>query len=140
MKNPFKYLIPAYYNALNGQVVVNGTTLPVYDGIVPPNGSASYILIGERTTSQQQAKCGFLTECFVLIDIVLKGSNYGFKAVEDAADQVLAIINSDDNPMPVSGIQVVTTSVQSINNLSGLNATDQVFRTLIRFRNVVSQI
>ena len=44
MKNPFKYLIPAYYNALNGQVVVNGTTLPVYDGIVPPNGAASYIL------------------------------------------------------------------------------------------------
>jgi hypothetical protein len=140
MKNPFKYLIPAYYNALNGQVVVNGTTLPVYDGIVPPNGAASYILIGERTSSQQQAKCGFLTECFVLIDVVLKGNNYGYKAVEDAADQILGIINSDDNVSPSSGIQVVTTSVQSINNLSGLNATDQVFRQLIRFRNVVSQI
>ena len=140
MKNPFKYLIPAYYSALSGQIIVNGNILPVYDGMVAPNGASSYILIGERTTSQQQAKCGFLTECFVLIDIVLKGSNYGFKAVEDAADQVLAIINSDDNPMPVSGIQVVTTSVQSINNLSGLNATDQVFRTVIRFRNVVSQI
>lgn len=140
MKNPFKYLIPAYYSALNGQIIVNGNILPVYDGMVPPNGASSYILIGERTSSQQQAKCGFLTECFVLIDIVLKGSNYGFKAVEDAADQVLAIINSDDNQMPVSGIQVVTTSVQSINNLSGLNATDQVFRMLIRFRNVVSQI
>ena len=140
MKNPFKYLIPAYYAALNGQIVVSGTTLPVYDGMVPPNAGLSYILIGERTSSQVQAKGTFLTECFVLIDIVLKGSNYGFKAVEDAADQVLAIINSDDNPMPVSGIEVVTTSVQSINNLSGLNATDQVFRTLIRFRNVVSQI
>lgn len=140
MKNPFKYLIPAYYNALNGQIVVNGTTLPVYDGMVAPNGSSSYILIGERTLSQLQDKSGFLTECFVLIDIVLKGSNYGFKAVEDAADQVLAIINSDENPMPVSGIQVVTTSVQSINNLSSLNATEQVFRQLIRFRNVVNQI
>jgi len=132
MKNPFKYLIPAYYAALNGQITVNGTILPVYDGMVAPNG--------ERTSSQQQAKCGFLTECFVLIDIVLKGSNYGFKAADDAANQVLAIINSDDNPVPTSGIQVVTTSVQSINNLSSLNATDQVFRQLIRFRNVVSEI
>ncbi len=140
MKNPFKYLIPAYYTALNGQITVNGTVLPVYDGMVPPNGPLSYILIGERRSSQQQAKCGFLTECFVLIDIVLKGSGYGFKQVEDAADQVLAIINSNDNVTPTSGIQVVTTSVQSINNLSSLNSTDQVFRQLIRFRNVVSQI
>lgn len=140
MKNPFKYLIPAYYAALNGQVTVNGTVLPVYDGMVAPNGAASYILIGERTSNQLGAKCGFLTECFVLIDIVIKSNGYGFKQADDAANQVLAIINSDDNPIPTSGIQVVTTSVQSINNLSSLNSTEQVFRQLIRFRNVVSQI
>jgi hypothetical protein len=140
VKNPLKYLIPAYYSALNNQITVNSTTLPVYDGMVPPNGSASYVLIGERFVSQLQAKCDFLTECYVSIDIVLKGSDYGYLECDEAVDQVLAIINSDDNVVPTSGIQVVTTSVQSINDLSQLNATEQVFRTIIRFKNTVSQI
>lgn len=140
MKNPFKYLIPAYYTALNNQITINGSILPVYDGMAAPNADSSYIMIGERTSSQIDAKCGFTSECFVLIDVVIKGASYGFKDSEDAADQILAIINSNANLVPSSSFQVVTTSVQSINNLSALNATDNVFRTLIRFRNVVTQI
>ena len=93
MKNPFKYLIPAYYTALNGQITINGTVLPVYDGLAAPNADSSYIMIGERTSSQLNAKCSFTSECFVLIDIVLKGYGYGFKDTEEAADQILDIIN-----------------------------------------------
>lgn len=140
MKNPFKYLIPAYYTALSGQITVGGTILPVYDGMAAPNADSSYIMIGERTSSQLNAKCSFTSECFVLIDIVLKGYGYGFKDSEEAADQILQRINSNLNPTPTSTFQVVTTSVQSINNLSGLNDADNVFRTLIRFRNIVDQI
>lgn len=140
MKNPFKYLIPAYYTALSGQIVVGGNILPVYDGMAAPNADSSFIMIGERTSSQIDAKCGFTSECFVLIDIVLKGYGYGFKDSEEAADQVLQRINSDLNPSPTSSFQVITTSVQSINNLSSINSSDNVFRTLIRFRNIVTQI
>lgn len=140
MKNPFKYLIPAYYSALNGNISLNGSILPVYDGMAAPNADSSFIMIGERTSSQIDAKCGFTSECFVLIDIVLKGYGYGFKDSEEAADQVLQRINSDLNPSPTSSFQVVTTSVQSINNLSSINSSDNVFRTLIRFRNIVTQI
>lgn len=140
MKNIFKYLIPAYYAALNNNIVINGNILPVYDGMAAPNAAQSYIMIGERTASQLNAKCSFTSECFVLIDIVLKGYGYGFKDCEEAADQILQRINSNLNPAPTSTFQVVTTSVQSMNNLSGLNDADNVFRTLIRFRNVVTQI
>lgn len=140
MKNPFKYLIPAYYSALNGNITINGSILPVYDGMAAPNADSSFIMIGERTSSQIDAKCSFTSECFVLIDIVLKGYGYGFKDCEEAADQILQRINSNLNPAPTSSFQVVTTSVQSINNLSALNSSDNVFRTLIRFRNVVTQI
>ena len=140
MKNPFKYLIPAYYSALNGNITINGNILPVYDGMAAPNAEQSYIMIGERTSSQIDAKCGFTSECFVLIDVVLKGYGYGYKDSEEAADQILQRINSNMNPTPTSTFQVVTTSVQSINNLNGLNDSDNVFRTLIRFRNVVTQI
>jgi len=140
MKNPFKYLIPAYYSALNGNITINGSILPVYDGMAAPNADSSFIMIGERTSSQIDAKCGFTSECFVLIDVVLKGYGYGYKDSEEAADQILQLINSNLNPTPSSSFQVVTTSVQSINNLSSINSSDNVFRTLIRFRNVVTQI
>lgn len=140
MKNPFKYLIPAYYSALNGNITINGSILPVYDGMAAPNADSSFIMIGERTSSQIDAKCGFTSECFVLIDVVLKGYGYGYKDSEEAADQILQRINSNLNPTPSSSFQVVTTSVQSINNLSSINSSDNVFRTLIRFRNVVTQI
>lgn len=140
MKNPFKYLIPAYYTALTGQITIGGSILKVYDGMVPQNAAISYILIGERTSGQMKSKTDFTSECFVLIDCVIKGQNFGFKDSEEAADQVLAIINSNANLVPSSSFQVVTTSVQSINNLSSLNASDNVFRTLIRFRNTVLQI
>lgn len=140
MKNPFKYLIPAYYSALNGNITINGSILPVYDGMAAPNADSSFIMIGERTSSQIDAKCGFTSECFVLIDVVLKGYGYGYKDSEEAADQILQRINSNLNPTPTSSFQVVTTSVQSINNLSSINSSDNVFRTLIRFRNVVTQI
>src|SRR5574343_1539852 len=133
MKNPFKYLIPAYYSALNGNIIINGSVLPVYDGMAAPNADQSYIMIGERTSSQIDAKCGFTSECFVLIDVVLKGYGYGYKDSEEAADQILQRINSNLNPTPTSTFQVVTTSVQSMNNLRGLNDADNVFRTFIRF-------
>jgi|Laugresp1bdmlbsn_1035097.scaffolds.fasta_scaffold00419_12 hypothetical protein len=140
MKNPFKYLIPAYYTALTGQITIGGSILKVYDGMVPQNASDSYILIGERTSGQMKAKCDFTSECYVLIDCVIKGNGFGFKDSEEAADQVLAIINSNANLVPSSSFQVATTSIQSINNLSALNPADNVFRTLIRFKNTVIQI
>ena len=140
MKNPFKYLIPAYYSALSGSIVLGSSIIQVYDGMAAPNADQSYIMIGERSSSQLNAKCSFTSECFVLIDIVIKGANYSFQTADDVAEQVLQRVNSNLNPTPSSSFQVVTTSVQSVNNLSSLNSTDQVFRQLIRFRNVVSQI
>lgn len=139
MKLIWKYLIPAYYTALSGHITVNGSILPVYDGMVPANGANSYILIGERTTTQLHAKNDFTSECYILIDVVLKGNDTGYADSEEAADQILAIINSDANPQPSSGFKVVTTSVQSVNNMSGLSAMDNIFRTLIRFRHTVVQ-
>lgn len=140
MKNPFKYLIPAYYQALSGSIVLGSSIIQVYDGMAAPDADQSYIMIGERTSSQIDGKCGFSSECFVLIDIVIKGSNYSYQTADDVAEQVLQRINSNLNPTPSSSFKVITTSVQSMNNLNALNDADSAFRTLIRFRNLVSQI
>ena len=140
MKLIWNYLIPAYFTALDGNIEIDGESLPIYDGEAPPEVTGSYILLGDRTSTQTPAKGRFTSECTLLVDIVIKGPNFGFKDSEDAAEQIMALINSDSNPVCASSFQVVTTSMQSTNNLNGLNRTDNIFRTLIRYRHLVNQI
>jgi hypothetical protein len=140
MKLIWNYLIPAYFTELDGNILIDGDALPIYDGEAPPDVQGSYILLGDRTSTQTQAKGKFTSECTLLVDVVIKGPNFGFKDSEDAAEQIMQLINSDSNPICASSFQVVTTSIQSTNNLNGLNPTDNIFRTLIRFRHLVNQI
>lgn len=136
----FKYLVPAYFTILNGNITLLGTPLPVYDGQVPPTQNGSYILLGERTSSQTPGKTCTNFEAFLLVDVCIKGASYGFKDSQDCANQILVLINSDSNPNCAPDFQIVTTSVSSTNNLAGINASDNVFRTLIRFRHLVTQL
>ena len=140
MKLIWNYLIPAYYDLLDGNIIINSEALPIYDGEAPPDVTGSYILLGDRTSTQVQAKGSFQSEVTLLVDVVIKGDMYGFKDSEDAAEQIMQLINSDENPQCSSSFQVVTTSIQSTNNLNGLNRTDNIFRTLIRFAHKVNQI
>lgn len=143
MKYIFKYLIPAYFDILDGNISVQGITLPVYDAEAPANENGdfgSYILLGDRSSQQTQAKGRFTSEVFLLVDVCIKGNNFGFEDSEDAANQIMQLINSDANPDCTPDFQVVTTSIQSTNNLTGINKTDNVFRTLIRYRHLVNQL
>ena len=140
MKYIFFYLIPVYYNLLHNAITIQSAYLPVYDAIVPPTETGSYILIGERNTTQEQAKGAFLFESRILIDIVIKGESFSFKDCEDAANQVSQIINSDTNPDCSPTFQVVTTSIDSINSLTAPSSTDLIYRTLIRFRHQIKQL
>lgn len=136
----FAFLIPQYYSILNGNITLDGSPLDVFDGQVPPNHNGSYILIGERTSGQTPGKTCTNFEAFVLVDVCIKGQSYGFKDSEDCANQIMGLINSDANPDCSPDFQVVTTSVSSTNNLAGMNASDYVFRTMIRFRHLVTQL
>lgn len=140
MKYIFNYLIPEYYSILNGNVSINGSNLPVYDGEAPSNPTESYILIGDRFSTQLPGKKSFTSEANVLVDVVIKGNGFGFKDSEDAANQITQLINSDTEIDLSPDFQVVTTSVLSTNNLAGINPTDLTFRTLIRFRHIVKQL
>ena len=114
--------------------------IPVYDAIVPPNENGSYILLGQRTTTQGQAKGTFEFDCTMLVDVVIRGQGFSFKDSQDAANQICQLINSDANPDCSPNFQVVTTSVLSINSLTGMTNSDLVYRTLIRFAHKIKQV
>ena len=71
------------------------TGLPVYDGIAPENNLSEYIILDGRTSSQEQGKSGYTNTNTIIVDIVTKNANFGYKRSETISDLVLADINSD---------------------------------------------
>ncbi len=142
MKYFWKYGIPAYVNALSGNIYFNGSysSVKIYDGMVPPNATSEqiYIVLGERLSNQTSNKTMNQFDASLLVDVVSKSNNFGFASSEDVAQQVMQIISSSANPNTMPDFQVVTTRTSTF-NLSGLNPMDNVFRTLIRFEHKILQ-
>lgn len=138
MKNPVSALVQAYYNIIsNAQIVFNGSILPVYDGMAPDSELGSYILIGDRSAQQTDDKCGYLWNCQILVDVVIKNGSFGFLDSDTVAEQIGELINTRLNPT-MTDFQAITTSA-NWNCLPGLNPTEPTFRTLIRYYHVISQ-
>jgi hypothetical protein len=139
MKNVLLYLANAYYTTLNGALTLNATVLPVYDGMAPSTELGSYVLLSvDRNAQQTGNKNSYQWTAQMLVDVVIKNGDYGFIDSDEVAEQVCELINTF-NHLPVSNFQVVNTSVSSLNNLQGLNPTEPIFRTLIRFQHNIFQ-
>jgi len=116
------------------------TSLPVYDGIAPEDNLTEYIILDGRTSSQEQGKSGYTNTNTIIVDIVTKNANFGYKRSETISDLVLADINSDTIITLPGGWTSSSLYVNSISNLDGLNPLDNVFRTLITYNLTITQI
>jgi len=119
--------------------LVTATTLPVYDGIAPNSAPNEYIIMDGRTSSQEQGKAGYTNGISIVVDIVVKNSNFGYKRAETISDLVLTAINSDTDITLSNGFYASSLVVGSIRNLDGLNPTDNVFRTIITYNIIITQ-
>ena len=120
--------------------LVSATSLPVYDGIAPENQLSEYIIMDGRTSTQEQGKSGFTNTITIVVDIVTKNANFGYKRSEEISNLVLSAINSNTIITLTTGWDSSSLSVASINNLDGLNPIDNVFRTLITYNIIITQI
>jgi hypothetical protein len=116
------------------------TGVPVYDGIAPDNNLSEYIILDGRTSTQEQGKSGYTNSNSIVVDIVTKNANFGYKRSETISNLILAAINSDTNITLPSGWTTSSLYVESIRNLDGLNPLDNVFRTLITYNLTITQI
>lgn len=139
MKNIFSVLIPEYYDILSN-INFYSFSLNVYDGIAPSSETGSYILIGDRTSNQSDGKNSFNFTAQVLIDIVIKDGGSGFERNDIALNKVLEAINSNVIMDVGPDFQVITTQLLSVNNLAGLNPTEETYRTLVRFEHKIMQL
>jgi len=120
--------------------IASATALPVYDGMVPDNDLSEYIVLDGRTSSQEQGKNGYTNSNTIIVDIVTKNANFGYKRSETISNLILTAINSDTKITLPSGWTSTSMYVDSIKNLDGLNPLDNVFRTLITYNLTITQI
>jgi hypothetical protein len=119
--------------------LVSATGLAIYDGIAPNNSGNEYIIMDGRTSSQEQGKIGYTNSITIIVDIVTKNANFGYKRAEAISDLVLAAINSDTKITLSNGFSSSALSIGSVTNLDGLNPLDNVFRTLITYNIIITQ-
>jgi hypothetical protein len=93
-----------------------------------------------RTSSQDQGKAGYTNSISITVDIITKNANFGYKRAEAISDLILEDINSDTTITLSNGFGASSLSVESIRNLDGLNPLDNVFRVLITYNIIITQI
>jgi hypothetical protein len=118
----------------------SATGLSVYDGFAPDNVGSEYIILDGRTSTQEQGKTSFVNSNTIIVDIVTKNANFGYKRSEEISNLVLAEINSNTQITLPTGWQSTSLYVQGIRNIDGLNPLDNVFRTLITYNLTITQI
>ncbi|NTW91623.1 MAG: DUF3168 domain-containing protein [Erysipelotrichaceae bacterium] len=120
--------------------LTSATSLVVYDGFAPEGAGNEYIVLTGRTSSQEQGKEGYTNTITIIVDIITKNANFGYKRAETISDLVLTAINSDTNITLANGFTASSLSVESVRNLDGLNPLDNVFRVLITYNIIITQI
>ena len=120
--------------------VSSATSLPVYDGIAPDNAPNEYIILDGRTSSQEQGKNGYTNSMSIIVDIVTKNANFGYKRSEDISNLVLTAINSDTVITLPTGWKSSSLYVDGVRNLDGLSPLENVFRTLVTYNLTITQI
>ena len=134
MYNPNVDIKKWFYTTL-----ATATSLGVYDGIAPDTAGNEYLILSDRTSSQSFGKSGFTNTLVLMVDIVTKNANFGFKRAETISNLILNSINSDTHITLPSGWSASSLSVQGVRNLSALNPLDNVFRTLITYNLTITQ-
>ena len=120
--------------------LTSATALVVYDGFAPEGAGNEYIVLTGRTSSQDQGKAGYTNSISITVDIITKNANFGYKRAETISDLILNAINSDTNITLANGFTASSLSVESVRNLDGLNPLDNVFRVLITYNIIITQI
>jgi len=91
MKDPVKFIKEAYFNALDGVITYNGSTIPVYYEEADETGGDYYILISTITDADFPNKGKFMNDVEVLIDVVSQ-NNWRVDLVKQIVDSITAKI------------------------------------------------
>lgn len=146
MKDSGTKLRAAYHTALNGNLSVSATNVPVYYGKVESAiDEPIYVLIEEASNQDKSSKSHFATETTLAINIIQKQpSAVSMEDVEDVADQILEIVKPTPKTLGVtiaSPFKILFIKLDTNDNNRPIQQPDSKFvvSKSLRLRNHIIQ-
>jgi hypothetical protein len=144
MKDPVKFIKDAYFNALDGNITYNGSTIPVYDEEADETGGDYYIIISTITDADLPNKGKFMNDVEVLIDVVSQ-NNWRVDLVKEIVDSITgkimaAIIPSIGTTLLIENadFQIVDVRKASTQHVPVIDTgTKKIVRRLTRFTQLI---
>lgn len=140
---PFKAALPALKNAYY-RLLSSAGTLPTFKDVVPTGTTGSYVLISGETSGQSEYNnSAFLQTAVIRVEIILKAFTIPNPSVAELAltfldNQLLPTPNTTN--LSVSGFQITSIRVQSMDQLVEDDGSDVTFRYIIRYEHLLNQI
>jgi hypothetical protein len=144
MKDPVKFIKDAYFNALDGNITYNGSTIPVYDEEADETGGDYYIIISTITDADFPNKGKFMNDVEVLIDVVSQ-NNWRVDLVKQIVDSITAKILNEIIPsigttslIEDADFQIVDVRKASTQHVPVIDTgTKKIVRRLTRFTQLI---
>ena len=144
MKDPVNFIKNAYFNALDGVITYNGSTIPVYDEEADETGGDYYIIISTITDADFPNKGKFMNDVEVLIDVVSQ-NNWRVDLVKQIVDSITAKILNEIIPsigttslIENADFQIVDVRKASTQHVPVIDTgTKKIVRRLTRFTQLI---
>jgi len=145
MKEVIHEVRKALIGKLNGNVTLNGATVPIFNRLP---SSATYPLIRIYSVSNDevdQNRTSYITEVITRLEVITRfsGDSGGELDSNLITDQILQLVRtrSDDYiDLEAEGFKVFTSTVAGINYLTKYGDDYTYFRTIIELSNKIEQV
>ena len=145
MNEAIHHIRQKIYNALNGNINLGGSSVPVYNR-VPTNSNFPYIWIYSLSTNEvDQNASKYNLECITRIECVTRfdgdvGGDLNSNLLVSSVVSLLRTRSSGYFNLSASGFKVYTSTVASINYVQEDENDHTYFKGIIELSNKVEQI
>ncbi len=133
----------AYFDALKNAIVIEGSTIPVFDEKHEVGNSELYIKISSQDMQQQNTKCHFRAKCVIRLQVTELTKTVGSKL---KSDQVSDLILTTLYPTKKTNIldidppfQLVTSVLDGTDTFFDKTQTGYTQGKLLYFSNTINQ-
>ena len=143
MKDPSHLIRKEVYDALNGNITLDGSALPVYN-VVPDNGSIPYIYIySVSNENTEDNKSNYISNITTRIEVVtaFPTNTGGQLDCNLAMNQITQLLVSKSSFVDLSSdnFNVYNAINGGITYITNDNNTDTVYRAVLEFESNVEQ-
>lgn len=142
MKETKKIIRQAIFDAIDGQVVVNSVTIPVYDE--KNDGENIYILLSNQQEADDNTSDTFITRSTIDIEVVQQtGYSVSKDDIDDITEQILEIVIPTPNTHGLTeptGIQILNVRRESSRSLAmEISISETIIRNITTISATIIQ-